>query len=106
MPLAKIVCSRRPEKPELLLGQVSRLLAERLNKPEHYVMTCLDAPALMTFSGSNEPCAYVEIKNIGKFTSAQTSELSREVCALLSEWLPATTGTVIFADGGASTQLL
>jgi enoyl ACP reductase len=28
------------------------------------------------------------------------------VCALLSEWLPATTGTIIYADGGASTQLL
>ncbi len=28
------------------------------------------------------------------------------VCALLSDWLPATTGTVIYADGGASSQLL
>jgi enoyl ACP reductase len=28
------------------------------------------------------------------------------VCALLSDWLPATTGTIIYADGGASTQLL
>ncbi|WP_254658642.1 hypothetical protein, partial [Mycobacterium avium] len=25
---------------------------------------------------------------------------------LLSDWLPATTGTIIYADGGASTQLL
>jgi enoyl ACP reductase len=25
---------------------------------------------------------------------------------LLSEWLPATTGSIIYADGGASTQLL
>lgn len=32
--------------------------------------------------------------------------VAKTVCALLSEWLPATTGTVIFADGGASTQLL
>ncbi|MGV1087851.1 MAG: hypothetical protein ACOYBX_07690, partial [Mycobacterium sp.] len=23
-----------------------------------------------------------------------------------SDWLPATTGTIIYADGGASTQLL
>jgi enoyl ACP reductase len=28
------------------------------------------------------------------------------VCALMSDWLPATTGSIIFADGGASTQLL
>lgn len=32
--------------------------------------------------------------------------VAKTVCALLSEWLPATTGTVIYADGGASTQLL
>ena len=32
--------------------------------------------------------------------------VAKTVCALLSEWLPATTGTIIFADGGASTQLL
>jgi meromycolic acid enoyl-[acyl-carrier-protein] reductase len=32
--------------------------------------------------------------------------VARTVCALLSEWLPATTGTVVYADGGASTQLL
>jgi meromycolic acid enoyl-[acyl-carrier-protein] reductase len=32
--------------------------------------------------------------------------VAKIVCALLSEWLPATTGTIIYADGGASTQLL
>src|SRR6202140_3189972 len=31
---------------------------------------------------------------------------AKTVCALMSDWLPATTGTVIYADGGASTQLL
>ena len=32
--------------------------------------------------------------------------VARTVLALVSDWLPATTGTVIYADGGASTQLL
>lgn len=32
--------------------------------------------------------------------------VAKTVCALLSDWLPATTGTVVYADGGASTQLL
>lgn len=32
--------------------------------------------------------------------------VARTVCALISDWLPATTGTTIYADGGASTQLL
>jgi meromycolic acid enoyl-[acyl-carrier-protein] reductase len=32
--------------------------------------------------------------------------VAKTVCAVLSEWMPATTGTIIYADGGASTQLL
>src|SRR6201994_754957 len=32
--------------------------------------------------------------------------VAKTVCALLSDWLRATTVTIIFADGGASTQLL
>jgi enoyl ACP reductase len=32
--------------------------------------------------------------------------VAKTVCALLSDWLPATTGDIIFADGGAHTQLL
>src|ERR1700753_3442107 len=32
--------------------------------------------------------------------------VAKTVCALLSNWLPATTGSIIYADGGASSQLL
>ncbi|HET9876317.1 MAG TPA: NADH-dependent enoyl-ACP reductase InhA [Mycobacterium sp.] len=32
--------------------------------------------------------------------------VAKTVCALMSDWLPATTGTVIYADGGAHTQLV
>lgn len=32
--------------------------------------------------------------------------VARTVCAVLSDWLPATTGSIIFADGGAHTQLV
>jgi meromycolic acid enoyl-[acyl-carrier-protein] reductase len=32
--------------------------------------------------------------------------VAKTVCAVLSDWLPATTGTVIYADGGAHTQLV
>uniref|UniRef100_A0A2H4V6P5 Enoyl-[acyl-carrier-protein] reductase [NADH] n=1 Tax=Mycobacterium tuberculosis TaxID=1773 RepID=A0A2H4V6P5_MYCTX len=32
--------------------------------------------------------------------------VAKTVCALLSDWLPATTGDIIPADGGAHTQLL
>ncbi len=88
MPLAKIVTNRTPgSDPAKLLGKVSSLLAARLGKPEAYVMTCLEPPAAMTFAGTNEPTAYVEIKNIGRFTPEKTRELSSELCALIGEAL-------------------
>ena len=40
------------------------------------------------------------------FTGTATHSVARTVLALVSDWLPATTGTVVYADGGASTQLL
>src|ERR1700744_3173061 len=36
----------------------------------------------------------------------EPAPVAKTVCALLPEWLPATTGSIIYADGGASTQLL
>jgi enoyl ACP reductase len=33
------------------------------------------------------------------------SPVAKTVCALLSDWLPATTGSIIYADGGAHSQL-
>ena len=48
-----------------LLQQLSLLLAEQTGKPEAYVMTLLETGVPMTFAGSSEPCAYVEIKSIG-----------------------------------------
>src|SRR6476646_5529930 len=40
------------------------------------------------------------------WTMKDPTPVARTVLALVSDWLPATTGTVIYADGGASTQLL
>jgi len=48
-----------------LLQELSSALAEQTGKPEAYVMTLLETGVPMTFAGSAEPCAYVEIKSIG-----------------------------------------
>lgn len=48
-----------------LLQELSSALAEQTGKPEAYVMTLLETGVSMTFAGSAEPCAYVEVKSIG-----------------------------------------
>lgn len=55
-----------------LLKNLSAKLAKHLNKPESYVMTSFEPQAKMTFGGTFEPVCYLEIKNIGTMSPAQT----------------------------------
>jgi phenylpyruvate tautomerase len=67
-----------------LLGNLSRLLAARFDKPERWVMTCLVPGLPMTFGGTSEPTAFVCVKNIGTMKPADTAGLSREICDRLA----------------------
>ena len=59
------------QAPDALLKKLSDALASATGKPESYVMTLLESGVPMTFAGSEEPCAYVEIKSIGALTPPQ-----------------------------------
>lgn len=88
MPLLKITTSV-PAAPEhgKLLANLSHLCANRLGKPESYMMTAIEHPSLMTFGGTTDPTCYVELKNIGRFTGDLTQRLSSELCERLSSAL-------------------
>ena len=71
MPLINV----RTSLPEVvdsasLLKELSAALAQQTGKPESYVMTLLETAVPMTFAGSADPCAYVEIKSIGALKPA------------------------------------
>ena len=68
------------QAPDVLLKKLSAALASATGKPEAYVMTLLDSSVPMTFAGSNEPCAYVEIKSIGALSPP---EMSDQFCELI-----------------------
>ena len=67
---------------DALLQELSSTLAQQTGKPEAYVMTLLEAGVPMTFAGSTEPCAYVEIKSIG---ALKPPAMSAAFCMLISE---------------------
>ena len=69
------------EKPELLLQELSKELSDITGKPEKYVMALLETDVPMVFSGSNEPCCYIEIKSIG---AINPSEMSAAFCRMVS----------------------
>jgi phenylpyruvate tautomerase len=64
-----------------LLQELSAALADQTGKPEAYVMTLLETGVPMTFAGSTEPCAYVEIKSIG---ALKPPAMSAAFCKLIS----------------------
>ncbi len=88
MPLIKITTSTPPAPENAhLLANLSRLVAERLDKPESYVMTAIEHPTAMTFGGTTEPTCFVEVKNVGRFRPELTQRLSEELCERLSSAL-------------------
>ena len=72
------------QAPDALLKKLSDALASATGKPESYVMTLLDSGVPMTFAGSEEPCAYVEIKSIGALTPPAMSD---QFCELIKSSL-------------------
>ena len=63
------------------LRQASSLVAEKLGKPERYVMVAIEPPVPMVFAGSDEPAVFMELKSIG-LSESQTPDLSSALCEL------------------------
>lgn len=85
-----------------LLQELSAALAEQSGKPESYVMTLLQTAVPMTFAGSSDPCAYVEIKSIG---SLKPQAMTATFCQLISArtGIPANRIYVAFEDVKANS---
>ena len=101
MPLLSIETNRptASEDAAALLTAASSLVAEKLGKPERYVMVRLNHNPQMRFAGSDAPLAYLELKSIG-LPEARTAELSAALCGLLETVLgvPADRVYIEFAD--------
>ena len=101
MPLLKIQSNQsvEPAAAEQLISTASRLVADQLGKPERYVMVALEPPILMSFAGSTDPLAYLELKSIG-LPQDKTPALSKALCDLVQEQLGIDPGRVYieFAD--------
>ena len=70
-------------KPSLLL-KTSNEVAQALGKPEGYVMIRLNDRESMSFAGTTEPLAFVELKSLG-LTTDQTAPLSETICRFIAE---------------------
>jgi len=69
-------------KKNAILPLASNVVSKELGKPENYVMVCFAPPQPMMFAGSDDPCAYLELKSIG-LPEAKTKHLSSVLCRLM-----------------------
>jgi phenylpyruvate tautomerase PptA (4-oxalocrotonate tautomerase family) len=86
MPYIKIQTNQKAENEEEMLNKLSVEMAERLEKPESYIMTALESDLKMTFGGSTEKTAFIEVKSIG-LKESMTEELSLFICEFLENEL-------------------
>ena len=84
MPLLNISTNKEIKNEELLLAKSSDFISSLLNKPDNFVMIKLNDPLNMYFSGTNEPCCFIEIKSIG---SIEPSKMSKQICEFFSNEL-------------------
>ncbi|MDX8387307.1 MAG: phenylpyruvate tautomerase MIF-related protein [Ghiorsea sp.] len=86
MPVLSIQTNVKVEDTSSFLNQASVLVAEVLSKPESYVMIHVADNQTMSFAGTTEPLAYVELKSLG-LTSGQTANLSKQLSGFLHQQL-------------------
>ena len=85
MPYLKIQTNKNLplEGARNLAKKASALVAKQLGKPESYVMTAVENNPAMTFAGTEEPLAFLELKSIG-LPDSITADTSRALCELVS----------------------
>ena len=88
MPLLNISTNKEVKNEQMLLSKSSELISSLLNKSEDFVMVKLTDSLKMFFSGTNEPCCFIEIKSIG---SIEPSKMSKPICEFFSNELEIST---------------
>jgi len=67
-----------------VLGEVSRLTAQVIGKPERYVMVTL-APAAVLLGGTDEPAAFADVRSIGGLGGDVNGRLAEGLCRVLQQ---------------------
>ena len=81
MPLLNISTNKNIKNEQMLLGKSSDFISALTGKPEKFVMVKLSDSLPMYFAGTDESCAFIEIKSIG---SLVPSEMSKPICEFFS----------------------
>lgn len=87
-----------------LLQKSSQLVSELLNKPETYVMVTITESTPMLFSGTDENCAYLELKSIS-LAENECQDFSNALCSLISDEIAIETSRIYIEFSNAQRHL-
>jgi len=69
-----------------IVNEASAEISKLFGKPENYIMIELNSSLNMSFAGTSDPLAYLELKSIGLPTEA-TAILSASLCSFITSHL-------------------
>ena len=81
MPLLNISTNAKIRNEQILLAKSSNFISSLTGKPENFVMVQVIHSPSMYFAGTDELCAFIEIKSIG---SLVPSKMSKQICEFFS----------------------
>ena len=84
MPLLNISTNAKIKNEQILLAKSSDFISSLTGKPINFIMVKLNHSLSMNFAGTDEPCAFIEIKSIG---SLVPSKMSKPICEFFSNEL-------------------
>lgn len=74
-------------KKEILAQEITRICKECLGKGENWVMTGFEDGVSLSFQGSTEKIAYVEVKAYGSPAATGADKMTAEICAIVEKEL-------------------
>jgi len=84
VPLLNISTNTKIKNEQILLAKSSDFISSLTGKPINFIMVKLTHSLSMNFAGTDEPCAFIEIKSIG---SLVPSKMSKPICEFFSNEL-------------------
>ena len=84
LPLLNISTNTKIKSEKILLAKSSDFISSLTGKSKNFVMVILNHSLSMSFAGTDELCAFIEIKSIGSLVPTQ---MSKPICEFFSTQL-------------------
>ncbi|CAG5130087.1 unnamed protein product [Candidula unifasciata] len=78
---------KRDQIPKDFLPAASKFIASALGKPESYVLIQVNPDQLMSFGGTDEPCAVISLASIGAVGGDKNRKLAPKLSAFIEQQL-------------------